>query len=68
MAESTAESEEIYVETVQKLSDEIDSNTKKTIEIITHCDELDKDLSHLTELSRQIKSVDKALDQLLQEI
>ncbi|KAI8094689.1 hypothetical protein BDF21DRAFT_409262 [Thamnidium elegans] len=64
MSQSTAEAGKVYKLSVKNLSEEIDSSTKKSIELITHCDELDKDLSQLHELSRQIKTVDKALDQL----
>lgn len=66
MSRSTAEAGKVYKLAVTNLSKEIDESTKMSIELITHCDELDKDLSQLTELSRQIKSVDKALDQLQQ--
>ncbi|KAI7897144.1 uncharacterized protein EV154DRAFT_434098 [Mucor mucedo] len=64
MSQSTAEAGKVYKLSVKNLSEEIDASTKMSIELITHCDELDKDLSQLQELSRQIKSVDKALDQL----
>ncbi|KAK4520182.1 uncharacterized protein ATC70_008313 [Mucor velutinosus] len=66
MTQSTTEAEHVYNLSVKNLANEIDSSTKKTVELITHCDELDKDLAQLSELSRQVKSVNKALDQLQQ--
>ncbi|GAA5809526.1 hypothetical protein MFLAVUS_002935 [Mucor flavus] len=54
MSQSTAEAGKVYKMSVKNLSEEIDASTKKSIELITHCDELDKDLSQLHELSRQM--------------
>ncbi|KAI8646179.1 hypothetical protein BD408DRAFT_440408 [Parasitella parasitica] len=68
MSQSTAEAADVYNLSVKNLAQEIDSSTKKTIELITHCDELDKDLSQLLELSRQVKTANKALDQLQQAL
>ncbi|KAI7884037.1 hypothetical protein K492DRAFT_204936 [Lichtheimia hyalospora FSU 10163] len=68
MSSSTAESSEIYKQSIQKLSEEINECTGKTVELITQCDELDKDLAQLHTLSKQIKSIDKALDQLQKAI
>ncbi|KAG2215653.1 hypothetical protein INT46_006257 [Mucor plumbeus] len=68
MTQSTTEAGNVYSLSVKNLAEEIDLSTKKTIELITHCDELDKDLAQLSELSRQVKSVNKALDQLQQAL
>lgn len=54
MSRSTAEAGKVYKLAVANLSKEIDESSKMSIELITHCDELDKDLSQLTELSRQV--------------
>lgn len=54
MSQSTVEAGRVYKMSVKNLSSEIDASTKKSIELITHCDELDKDLSQLQELSRQM--------------
>ncbi|RCH82901.1 hypothetical protein CU098_003264 [Rhizopus stolonifer] len=64
MLESTKEASSVYKLSIKNLAQEIDSSTKKTIELITYCDELDKDLAQLHILSKQIKSVDKSLDRL----
>ncbi|PHZ10880.1 uncharacterized protein RHIMIDRAFT_258100, partial [Rhizopus microsporus ATCC 52813] len=64
MSTSTTELEHVYLSSTQHLCEELEASTRKSIELITHCDELDKDLLQLQELARQIKSVDKALDQL----
>lgn len=54
MSQSTAEAGKVYKLSVKNLSEEINASTKMSIELITHCDELDKDLSQLQELSRQM--------------
>lgn len=54
MSQSTSGAGKVYKLAVTNLSKEIDDSTKKSIELITHCDELDKDLSQLLELSRQM--------------
>ncbi|KAI9317656.1 hypothetical protein BX666DRAFT_2026931 [Dichotomocladium elegans] len=68
MAAITVESSNIYKETVEHLSKEVSLCTSQTVQLITQCDELDKDLAQLHALSRQIKTIDKALDQLQQAI
>ncbi|KAI8888414.1 hypothetical protein K501DRAFT_282877 [Backusella circina FSU 941] len=64
MSTSTVAAGKVYKLSVENLTEEIDNSTKKSIELITQCDELDKDLSQLRIISKQIKAVDKALDQL----
>ncbi|KAI8372228.1 hypothetical protein EDC96DRAFT_542197 [Choanephora cucurbitarum] len=64
MSSSTMEAGKLYTLSVKNLAEEIDSSFKKTTELITHCDELDKDLAQLQILSRQVKAVDKGLDRL----
>lgn len=54
MSSSTAESSEIYKQSIQKLSEEVNECTGKTVELITQCDELDKDLAQLHTLSKQM--------------
>lgn len=54
MSQATAEAGKAYNLSVKNLANEIDASTKQSIELITHCDELDKDLSQLLELSRQM--------------
>jgi hypothetical protein len=54
MSQSTIEAGKLYKLSVKNLAEEIDTSTQKTIELITHCDELDKDLAQLHELSRQM--------------
>ncbi|KAI7866324.1 hypothetical protein BDF14DRAFT_1882641 [Spinellus fusiger] len=60
----TADAGEVYVASVRLLSQEIQACSDKTVQLITHCDELDKDFSQLVDLSRQIQGIDKALSQL----
>ncbi|KAI8359185.1 hypothetical protein BD560DRAFT_449130 [Blakeslea trispora] len=64
MSHSTVEAGKVYTLSVKNLAAEIDSSSKKTTELITHCDELDKDLAQLQILSKQIKAVDRGLDRL----
>ena len=54
MSHSTMEAGKVYILSVKNLATEIDSSSKKTTELITHCDELDKDLAQLQILSRQM--------------
>ncbi|OBZ81662.1 hypothetical protein A0J61_10289, partial [Choanephora cucurbitarum] len=61
---STMEAGKLYTLSVRNLAEEIDSSFRKTTELITHCDELDKDLAQLQILSKQVKAVDKGLDRL----
>ncbi|KAI9244276.1 hypothetical protein BDA99DRAFT_566289 [Phascolomyces articulosus] len=68
MSASTTESCNVYKESVQRLSDQVDACTEKTVQLITECDELDKDLAQLHSMAKQIKTIDKALDRLNQSI
>ncbi|EIE77741.1 hypothetical protein G6F46_003882 [Rhizopus delemar] len=68
MSTSTIEHGLAYKLSLKNLCQELETSTKRSLELITHCDELDKDLSQLHELARQIKSVDKALDHLQKAI
>ncbi|KAG0738564.1 hypothetical protein G6F57_003358 [Rhizopus arrhizus] len=68
MSTSTIENGLAYKLSLKNLCQELETSTKRSLELITHCDELDKDLSQLHELARQIKSVDKALDHLQKAI
>ncbi|KAG2221549.1 hypothetical protein INT45_004543 [Circinella minor] len=68
MSNSTVESCNVYKESVQRLSDQVDTCTGKTVQLITECDELDKDLAQLHIMAKQIKTIDKALDRLNQAI
>ncbi|RCH79763.1 hypothetical protein CU098_006063 [Rhizopus stolonifer] len=54
MSASTVEFQGVYRSTAKSLCDDIEASTKKTVELIAHCDELDKDLSQLNELARQM--------------
>lgn len=54
MSSSTAEAGKVYKLAVKNWSEELNTSTAKTINLITHCDELDKDLSQLQELSKQM--------------
>ncbi|KAI9308544.1 hypothetical protein BJ944DRAFT_260053 [Cunninghamella echinulata] len=65
MTQSTVEAGKVYTEAVQELSNDLATCTQKTIELITQCDELDKDLAQIQILSKQIKEVDKGLSRLL---
>ncbi|CAO3627614.1 unnamed protein product [Cunninghamella echinulata] len=65
MTQSTVEAGKVYTEAVQELSNDLAVCTQKTIELITQCDELDKDLAQIQILSKQIKEVDKGLSRLL---
>lgn len=54
MSQSTVEVGKVYKLSVKNLAEEIDTSTQKTIELIANCDELDKDLAQLQELSKQM--------------
>ncbi|KAI8991754.1 hypothetical protein BDF20DRAFT_846231 [Mycotypha africana] len=64
ISNSTVEASSVYRLSTKNLAYELDESIAKTLELITHCDELDKDLSQLQDLSRQVKAVDKALNKL----
>ncbi|KAI9491090.1 hypothetical protein BDB00DRAFT_874629 [Zychaea mexicana] len=68
MSTSTTESCSVYKESVQRLSEQVDACTGKTVQLIAECDELDKDLAQLHIIAKQIKTIDKALDRLQQAI
>ncbi|CAO3617297.1 unnamed protein product [Cunninghamella blakesleeana] len=65
ITQSTVEAGKVYTEAVHTLSNDLATCTQKTIELITQCDELDKDLTQIQVLSKQIKEVDKRLTKLL---
>jgi hypothetical protein len=54
MSTSTVAAGKAYKLSVENLTGEIDTSTKKSIELITQCDELDKDLSQLRIISKQM--------------
>ncbi|CEG77268.1 hypothetical protein RMATCC62417_12052 [Rhizopus microsporus] len=54
MSTSTTELGHVYLSSTQHLCEELEASTRKSIELITHCDELDKDLLQLQELARQM--------------
>lgn len=54
MPTSTTELGHVYLSSTQHLCEELEASTRKSIELITHCDELDKDLLQLQELARQM--------------
>ncbi|KAI8086624.1 uncharacterized protein BX664DRAFT_336352 [Halteromyces radiatus] len=68
MSQGTIEAGQVYKAAVQELSDDLATCTQNTVQLITQCDELDKDLAQIQLLSKQIKRVDKGLDKLLQSI
>lgn len=54
MSTSTIEHGLAYKLSLKNLCQELETSTKRSLELITHCDELDKDLSQLHELARQM--------------
>ncbi|KAI9281132.1 hypothetical protein BY458DRAFT_499673, partial [Sporodiniella umbellata] len=57
MLASTAEYKDIHSSAAKSFFEDLETSTKKSVELIAHCDELDKDLSQLNELSRQMNKI-----------
>ncbi|SAM07461.1 hypothetical protein [Absidia glauca] len=68
MSEGTVEAGQVYHSAVEALTTELAACTQNTVQLITQCDELDKDLGQIQILSKQIKQVDKGLARLLQSL
>ncbi|KAI8381502.1 uncharacterized protein BYT42DRAFT_613275 [Radiomyces spectabilis] len=59
MATATSDAEGVYKASIQELSTEIDQCTNQMVQLISQCDELDKDLSQLSHLSKQMSKIDR---------
>ncbi|KAI8343077.1 hypothetical protein BC941DRAFT_508530 [Chlamydoabsidia padenii] len=68
MSKGTVEAGQIYQSAVEGLANDLATSTQQTVQLITQCDELDKDLGQIQILSKQIKQVDKGLARLLQSL
>ncbi|KAI7903309.1 uncharacterized protein BX663DRAFT_434087 [Cokeromyces recurvatus] len=64
MSKSTSESGKVYKTSLINLTKALNESMQLNLSLITDCDELDKELAHLSILSNQIKLVNKALDEL----
>lgn len=54
MSEDTVEAGQVYHSAVKALTTELATCTQNTVQLITQCDELDKDLGQIQILSRQM--------------
>ncbi|KAG0170693.1 hypothetical protein DFQ28_011096 [Apophysomyces sp. BC1034] len=54
MSVATLEAGGVYSASVRQLSNELQASTTQTVELISQCDELDKDLVQLGELAKQM--------------
>ncbi|KAH8552867.1 hypothetical protein BGW37DRAFT_487493 [Umbelopsis sp. PMI_123] len=61
-AKLTADSTAIQYATVKDMAKEQDACIEETLELITRCDELEKDFGAMYAVSAQIKAINKSLD------